>query len=181
MNHLAARKGAAASSATSASRTRARGDQGELILERRQGLGRLNAKMPVLNACIRTGTKGRQLVAASGECRIRPNGSALRDALRHPEFPDRRDDGRNVVIGGAEERLGFRSFARRPQHRLAERVDAMQQDRQISPCSMRLRSTQRPPMPSSAAASRRGSPCTMDWPAPCRRRSSRRSARAGSA
>jgi hypothetical protein len=64
----------------------------------------------------------------------RPPGSGLTfrlaQPLWHPERPDFRYDERNVVVGGAEERLGFLPLARRSQHRPTERVDAMEQDRQ---------------------------------------------------
>ena len=53
--------------------------------------------------------------------------------LRHPELSDRGDDRRDIVVGGAKECLGFGSLARRSEHRPAERIGAMEQDRQQQP------------------------------------------------
>jgi hypothetical protein len=53
--------------------------------------------------------------------------------LRHPELSDRGDDRRDIVVGGAEECLGFGSLTRRSGHRPAERIDALEQDWQQQP------------------------------------------------
>ena len=52
------------------------------------------------------------------------------DPLRHPEFSDFVDDERDVLMGGAQERLGFGSLTRRSEHGLPERIHTIEQDRQ---------------------------------------------------
>jgi hypothetical protein len=52
------------------------------------------------------------------------------DPLRHPEFSDFVDDERDVVMGGAQERLGFGSLARRSEHGPPEWINIIEQDRQ---------------------------------------------------
>jgi hypothetical protein len=52
------------------------------------------------------------------------------DPLRHPEFSDFVDDEWDVVMGGAQERRGFGSLARRSEHGPPEWINTIEQNRQ---------------------------------------------------
>ena len=65
---MAARERAAASSPANALRTREL-RRWWMMLERGQWLGAARRRSACLNACIKTGTKRRQLVAATGDAR----------------------------------------------------------------------------------------------------------------
>src|SRR5438270_7408079 len=54
----------------------------------------------------------------------------LGDALRHPELANCGDDDRNVVISAAYTLVHLRALAWRLEHGSAERIDAVEQDRE---------------------------------------------------
>jgi hypothetical protein len=83
------------------------------------------------------------------------------DPLRHPEFSDFVDDERDVVMGGAQERLGCASLARRSEHGPPEWINTIEQDRQQQAVLDAVQITQR--LPCLEAQPHRGEEAHAPW------------------